>query len=305
MLHLALRRLLILPISLLLVAAVTFVVLRLTGDPVDIFLDVNRTPEQVAELTTRLHLDQPIPIQFVIFIKDLAQGDFGYSLQSNEPALAAVLERLAATLQLATSGLALALVLGIGGGLLCAACKDTPIDLAITSGAVAGQSMPSFWLGLLLIQLFALQLHWLPTSGAGGPLNLIMPSVTLATFLLPNIVLITRASMLELATENFVVAARSKGLSRTRVMLTHVLPNAFNPILSFLGVQIGTLIGGSIITETIFAWPGIGRLMLASIYHRDVPVVEAGVLVIAIGIAVTNLAVDLLQMLIDPGIRRA
>ena len=305
MLRLALRRLLILPLSLLLVAAVTFVVLRMTGDPVDIFLDVHRTPEQVAELTQRLHLDRPIPVQFLIFLGDLAQGHFGDSLQSNEPAIDAVMERLGATVQLAASGLVLALVLGVVGGLVCAAWKDRAVDLVITSGAVAGQSMPSFWLGLLLIQVFALQLRWLPTSGAGGPLNLVLPAVTLATFLLPNIVLITRASVLELAGENFVVAARSKGLSQARVLLTHVLPNAFNPILSFLGVQVGTLIGGSIITETIFAWPGVGRLMLASIYHRDVPVVEAGVLVIAVGIAGTNLVVDLLQMAIDPRIRRA
>lgn len=304
MLRLVLRRLMILPLSLLLVAAVTFAMLRATGNPVEIFLDVHRTDEQVAELTARLHLDQPIPVQFLYFLGDLAQGHFGVSLQSNEPALQTVLERLGATLQLAGAGLLLALSLGIVAGLLCAARRGGVADTVIGFLAVAGQSMPSFWLGLLLIQLFALRLHWLPTSGADGPLNLVLPAVTLATFLLPNIVLITRTSMLELMGENFAVTARSKGLSQTRVLLLHVLPNAFNPILSFLGVQIGTLIGGSIITETIFAWPGVGRLMLASIYHRDVPVVEAAVLVIATGIAAINLAVDLLQMLIDPRIRR-
>ncbi len=305
MLRYALRRVAFLPLSLLLVAAVTFLLLRLTGNPVDIFLDVNRTPEQVEELTTRLHLDQPIPVQFAIFLRDLARGDFGESLQSNEPALDTVMERLGATLQLAGTGLLLAMVLGVLGGLACAVWRDRWPDHAITTVAVAGQSMPSFWLGLLLIQLFALQLRWLPTSGAGSTANLVLPSVTLATVLLPNLVLITRASVLELVGENFALAARSKGLSRVRVLFTHVLPNALNPILSFVGFQIGTLIGGSIITETIFAWPGVGRLMLASIYHCDVPVVEAGVLVIATGIALTNLVVDLMQMLIDPRIRRA
>ena len=305
MLKLITRRLLILPLSLLLVAAVTFAVLRLTGNPVEIFLDINHTQEQAEELEHRLHLDQPIPIQFLIFLKDLTRGDFGESLQSSEPALDTVLGRLPATLELAGTGLLLAITIGILAGLASATWRDRPPDLAITTIAVAGQSMPSFWLGLLLIQVFALQLHWLPTSGAGGPANLILPAITLAAFLLPNITLITRAAIIELAGEDFTTAARARGLSRTRVLLTHVLPNALNPILSFLGVQIGTLIGGSIITETIFAWPGVGRLMLASIYHRDVSVVEAGVLTIAIGIALTNLAVDILQLLIDPRIRRA
>ena len=305
MLRYAVRRLAILPLSLLLVALATFVVLRLTGNPVDIFLDVNSTPDQVAALTRRLHLDQPIPVQFLIFLWGLLHGQFGDSLQSNEPALDAVAERLGATLQLAGAGLGLAIMVGVAGGLVCAVWRDRAVDSAISTAAVAGQSMPSFWLGILLIQLFALQLHWLPTSGSGGLIHLVLPAFTLAAFLLPNIVLITRASVLDLARENFVVAARSKGLSRLRVLVTHVLPNALNPLLSFIGVQLGTLMGGSIITETIFAWPGVGRLLLASIYHRDVPVVEAAVLVIACGIALANLAVDLIQMLVDPRIRRA
>nr|WP_255569267.1 ABC transporter permease [Neoroseomonas alba] len=225
-------------------------------------------------------------------------------MQFNEPALQTVLQRLGGTLQLAGTGLLLAIVLGVTLGLVCAVWRDRLADLVISSLAVAGQSMPSFWLGILLIQLFALNLGWLPTSGAGGWRHIILPAITLATILLPNIVLITRASVLEMSGEQFVIAARAKGLSRLRVLLTHVLPVSLNPLLSFLGIQIGTLMGGSIITETIFAWPGVGRLMLTSISNRDVPVVEAGVLVIAIGIALTNLAVDLLQMLIDPRIRR-
>jgi len=300
----AARRLVILPLSLFLVVMVTFVVLRLTGNPVDIFLDVTSTPEQVAALTEKLHLDEPIPVQFLIFLRDLVQGDFGQSLQFNEPALQTVLQRLGGTLQLAGTGLLLAIVLGVTLGLVCAVWRDRLADLVISSLAVAGQSMPSFWLGILLIQLFALNLGWLPTSGAGGWRHIILPAITLATILLPNIVLITRASVLEMSGEQFVIAARAKGLSRLRVLLTHVLPVSLNPLLSFLGIQIGTLMGGSIITETIFAWPGVGRLMLTSISNRDVPVVEAGVLVIAVGIALTNLAVDLLQMLIDPRIRR-
>jgi peptide/nickel transport system permease protein/glutathione transport system permease protein len=300
-----LRRLALLPVTLLLVALATFVVLRLTGNPVDIFLDINRTPEQVAALTARLHLDQPLPIQFLIFLRDLAHGDFGESLQFSGPAMDVVWQRVGATLQLAGAGLLVAVVLGVLGGIACAVWRDRAADALISSVAVAGQSMPSFWLGMLLIEFFALTLHWLPTSGYGDLRHLVLPAITLSAILLPNFVLITRTAILELMGEQFVVTARSKGFSRLRVLLTHVLPNAVNPVLSFLGIQIGTLMAGSIITETIYAWPGVGRLLISSIFHRDVPVVEAAVFVIATAIALANLVVDVLQMLIDPRIRRA
>jgi ABC-type dipeptide/oligopeptide/nickel transport system permease component len=300
-----LRRLAFLPLTLLLVALATFVVLRLTGNPVDIFLDINRTPEQVAALSKRLHLDLPIPAQFILFLGDLLHGDFGESLQFNGPAADVVWQRAGATLQLAGTALGLAVILGVSGGIACAIWRDQTIDAVISSIAVAGQSMPSFWLGMLLIEFFALQMRWLPTSGYGELRHLVLPAITLATVLLPNFVLITRASVLELMGEQFVVTGRSKGMSRGRVLLTHILPNAVNPVLSFLGIQIGTLMAGSIVTETIYAWPGVGRLLINSIFHRDVPVVEAAVFFIATAIALSNLAVDVLQMLIDPRIRRA
>jgi ABC-type dipeptide/oligopeptide/nickel transport system permease component len=300
-----LRRLAFLPLTLLLVAFATFIVLRLTGNPVDIFLDINRTPEQVEALTRRLHLDQPLPVQFLIFLGDLLHGDFGESLQFSGSAAVVVWERVGATLQLAGTALALAVVLGVVGGLVCAVWRDRAADAVISSIAIAGQSMPSFWLGLLLIEFFALQLRWLPTSGYGDLKHLVLPAVTLATILLPNFVLITRTAILELMGEQFVVTGRSKGMSRPRVLVTHILPNAINPVLSFLGIQLGHLMAGSIITETIFAWPGVGRLLINSISHRDVPVVEAAVFFIATAIALANLLVDVLQMLIDPRIRRA
>jgi len=300
-----LRRLAFLPLTLLLVAFATFIVLRLTGNPVDIFLDINRTPEQVEALTRRLHLDQPLPVQFLIFLGDLLHGDFGESLQFSGSAAVVVWERVGATLQLAGTALALAVVLGVLGGLVCAVWRNRAADAVISSIAIAGQSMPSFWLGLLLIEFFALQLRWLPTSGYGDLKHLVLPAVTLATILLPNFVLITRTAILELMGEQFVVTGRSKGMSRPRVLVTHILPNAINPVLSFLGIQLGHLMAGSIITETIFAWPGVGRLLINSISHRDVPVVEAAVFFIATAIALANLLVDVLQMLIDPRIRRA
>jgi ABC-type dipeptide/oligopeptide/nickel transport system permease component len=300
-----LRRLAFLPLTLLLVAFATFIVLRLTGNPVDIFLDINRTPEQVEALTQRLHLDQPLPVQFLIFLGDLLHGDFGESLQFSDSAAAVVWQRAGATLELAGTALALAVALGVLGGIACAVWRDRAADALISSIAIAGQSMPSFWLGMLLIEFFALQLRWLPTSGYGEPRHLVLPAVTLATILLPNFVLITRTSIIELMSEQFVVTGRSKGMSRARVLVTHILPNAVNPVLSFLGIQVGHLMAGSIVTETIYAWPGVGRLLINSISHRDVPVVEAAVFLIATIIALANLLVDVLQMLIDPRIRRA
>jgi peptide/nickel transport system permease protein/glutathione transport system permease protein len=300
-----LRRLAFLPLTLLLVAFATFIVLRLTGNPVDIFLDINRTPEQVEALTQRLHLDQPLPVQFLIFLGDLLHGDFGESLQFSGSAAAVVWQRAGATLELAGTALALAVALGVLGGIACAVWRDRAADALISSIAIAGQSMPSFWLGMLLIEFFALQLRWLPTSGYGEPRHLVLPAVTLATILLPNFVLITRTAIIELMSEQFVVTGRSKGMSRARVLVTHILPNAVNPVLSFLGIQVGHLMAGSIVTETIYAWPGVGRLLINSISHRDVPVVEAAVFLIATIIALANLLVDVLQMLIDPRIRRA
>jgi len=279
--------------------------LRLTGNPVDIFLDINRTPEQVEALTQRLHLDQPLPVQFLIFLGDLLHGDFGESLQFSGSAAAVVWQRAGATLELAGTALALAVALGVLGGIACAVWRDRAADALISSIAIAGQSMPAFWLGMLLIEFFALQLRWLPTSGYGEPRHLVLPAVTLATILLPNFVLITRTAIIELMSEQFVVTGRSKGMSRARVLVTHILPNAVNPVLSFLGIQVGHLMAGSIVTETIYAWPGVGRLLINSISHRDVPVVEAAVFLIATIIALANLLVDVLQMLIDPRIRRA
>ena len=297
------RRLLYAPVSLLLVCAAAFAVLRLTGNPVDIYLNINRTQEQVDALTARLHLDQPIPVQFLVYLRDVLQGDFGESLQFGDPAIRAVLERLGATAELLLVALAAAAVLGVLAGVLCAVRKDRAADFMVSTLAVAAQSMPSFWLGILMIQVFAVNLGWLPTSGRGGIVNLVLPAASLAAYILPNFVLITRASVLETMSEPFVVTALAKGVSRQRLLFRHVLPNAINPVLSFLGLQVGRLMGGAIITETVFAWPGIGRLMVGSIFQRDVPVVLAGVIVISLVIVAANLVVDVLLSINDPRIR--
>ncbi|BBK34575.1 peptide/nickel transport system permease protein/glutathione transport system permease protein [Stella humosa] len=298
-----LRRLLLVPIPLLLVVAFVFVVLRLTGDPVAIYLGLDATPEQEELLRAELHLDQPIPVQFAYFLADLLQGDFGTSIQFKMAAMQIVGERLEATLLLLGLGLSAAIVLGVLGGVACAVWKDKLPDFVISVLAVAGQSMPSFWLGILLIQFFALDLGWLPTSGRGGWEHLVLPTVTLATFLVPNFILVTRISVLETAREQFVVTARARGAGAARALWLHVLPNAINPVVSLIGLQLGRLMGGAVVTETIFAWPGVGRLMVSAIFQRDVPVVIASVFIVAVTIVIANLLVDLVQAAIDPRIR--
>lgn len=298
-----LRRLMLLPVPLILVIAFVFVVMRLTGDPVAIYLGLDATPQAEALLRAELHLDDPVPVQFGYFVFDLVRGDFGNSIQFKRPAMEVVGERLGSTLQLLALGLVVAVVLGVLGGVICAVWKDKVPDFVISVLAVAGQSMPSFWLGILLIQFFALELQWLPTSGKGGWEHMVLPVVTLATFLVPNFILVTRVGVLETAREQFVVTARARGAGPARALWLHIMPNAINPVVSLIGLQLGRLMGGAVVTESIFAWPGVGRLMVSAIFQRDVPIVIAAVFIVALTIVVANLLVDLVQAAIDPRIR--
>lgn len=298
-----LRRLMLVPVPLILVIAFVFVVLRMTGDPVAIYLGIEATPELEALLREELHLDHSVPVQFGYFLLDLFRGDFGTSIQFKQPAMDIVMERLGSTLQLLAMGLLLAVVLGVLGGVACAVWKDKVADFAISILAVAGQSMPSFWLGILLIQFFALELGWLPTSGQGGWEHMVLPTLTLATFIVPNFILVTRISVLETAREQFVTTALARGAGRGRALWLHILPNAINPVVSLIGLQLGRLVGGAVVTESIFAWPGVGRLMVSAIFQRDVPIVIAAVFIVAVTIVLANLLVDLVQAAIDPRIR--
>lgn len=297
------QRLLMMPVSLLLVLGLVFIIIRITGDPVEIYLGIEATDEQIALLREKLHLNFSLPVQFLLFLADVVRGDFGQSLQHHAPALPIVIERLGATIELALTSLVVAVTAGVGAGIIAAVRADRPADFVLSSLAVAGQSMPSFWLGILLIQLFSLELGWLPTSGRGSLAQLVLPSLTLATFLLPNFVLVTRTAVLEMMRDPFVMTARARGASETRILFRHIVPNAMNPVVSLLGLQVGRLIGGAVITESIFAWPGVGRLVIGSIFQRDLPVVIAAVFIISVVIVVTNLLVDLVQAAIDPRIR--
>lgn len=299
------RRISLIPVTFLLLAAIVFVVLRVTADPVELLLDINGTEEQRAVLRAELHLDQPMPVQFGYFLLDILKGDFGRSHVFSAPALPIVIQRLGPTLMLAGTAISIAVVFGGLLGMLCAVRRDGIVDFVVSSLALAGQSMPSFWLGILLIQLFALELGWLPTSGFGRPDHLVLPAVTLSAFLMPNFILVTRTSLLETFGEQYLSTARAKGVGEGRVLFHHALPNAIGPVLTIFGLQLGVLIGGSIVTESIFAWPGIGRLIISSIFQRDVPVVMAGVFLMSGAIILSNLLVDVVLTMIDPRIRTA
>lgn len=296
------RRLGLALFTLVFVSFVTFVFLRGTGDPVDSYLDINRTPEQVAALTTKLHLDQPLAVQYFIYLRDVLRGDFGDSIQYGGPALDALGGALGPTMRLIAAAMLITLLAGLAGGLVTAVWRDKWPDALITLLAAIGQSMPSFWLGIVLIQVFALELRWLPTSGSGEFRHLVLPALTLSAVMVPGFLLITRTAVIDVLNEQFITTARAKGLSSTRTLFTHVLPNALGPMISFIGIQVGTLMAGSILTETIFGWPGIGRLMIKGVFTRDVPVVIAAVMLVSVIIIIVNLAVDMLQMLIDPRI---
>jgi peptide/nickel transport system permease protein len=298
-----LKRLVQVPITLVVVTAVVFILLHLAGNLVDLLLPLDASAAQRAELTRALHLDEPLLVQYLRFLGGLVQGDFGTSLFYQRAAIAVVLDRLPASLELAMAGIAIAIVSGIGLGIVAAVKEGSLTDTVISALTVFGQSMPSFWLGIMLILLFAVNLHMLPTGGRGQPNQILMPAITLAAFLAPQILLLTRSSLLEVLHEPYITVARAKGLPGNVVILRHALRNALNPVIASVGLQFGSLMGGAVITETVFSWPGLGQLSVQAIFSRDLPVVEASVVVLAIGVLLANLVVDVLNAQVDPRIR--
>lgn len=297
------RRLLQAPLSLLLVSLVVFVILNVTGDPVTVYLGTEATPQRVAELRAQLGLDRSLPVQYLRFLAGVVRGEFGRSLRFDRPATQVVAGYVGPTVKLGAAGLALALLAGFALGAAAALRRGGWLDHAIGGVSILGLSMPSFWLGLMLIVLFAVRLHWLPTSGLEGPWHYLLPAVTLATFLAPQITLVVRTSLLEVSREIYVTTARAKGLPEANILMRHVMRNALPPIIAFVGLQLGTLLGGAVVTETVFAWPGLGRLTIDAIGQRDIPVVEAAVVLLALGIVMSNFAADLASALVDPRIR--
>lgn len=303
MIEYILKRLVQVPVTLVAITGVVFILLHLSGNLVNLLLPLDATATQRAELTHTLHLDEPLPLQYVRFLGAIAHGDFGTSLYYQRPAMAVVLDRLPASLELALAAVLIAIATGIGFGVLAAVREGSTTDTVISAVTVFGQSMPSFWLGMMLILLLAVTWHLLPTGGMGQPSQIIMPAITLAAFLAPQILLLTRASMLGVLHDPYITVARSKGLPGRIVILRHALRNALNPVIASVGLQFGSLMGGAVITETVFAWPGLGQLSVSAIFSRDLPVVEASVVVLALAVLVANLAVDVINAQIDPRIR--
>jgi peptide/nickel transport system permease protein len=285
------------------ITLISFVLLHLTGDPVDMLLPQDAGPEAYESMRYELGLDKPLPIQYFIFLKNAVTGNFGFSLQHRKPALDLVLERLPASLELAFSAMVIATVIGVFVGIICALKPGSIFDLSAMVNALIGQSMPIFWLGIMLIILFSVNLGLLPVSGRGTFKHLILPSVTLATWVMPLIVRLTRSSMIEILEMDYIRTAKGKGLSPYTVLTRHALSNALIPIITVVGLNFGRLLGGAIVTETVFGWPGLGRLTVTAIHQLDYSVVQASVVIFAAVIVVTNFIVDICYVLLDPRIR--
>ena len=308
------RRLLLLVPVLAGVSIIIFMVLHLSpGDPVEIMLGAQATQEDRRRLRADLGLDQPLHVQYVRWLGHVVQGDLGRSLWMKRPVLAEVLLRFKATLILTGTALLLSTTVGLALGVASATRPNSLLDRVSAMASLFGASMPSFWLGIVLMVVFALQLGWLPASGmyapyGGGDLpdllaHLILPAITLAAASVTIIARLTRATMLETLGQDYIRTARAKGVVERAVVLRHGLGNALIPIVTVIGVQAGYLLGGAVLTETVFAWPGVGTLMVQGILARDFPLVQGCVLVVALSFVLINLAVDLLYAWLDPRIR--
>jgi len=304
MLHFLLRRLLLTIPVLLGVATLVFSLLHLVpGDPVEAMLGESASPQEIARVRTQLGLDRPLYVQYWTFLNGVGRGDLGVSLRTNEPVAQAIAARMPATIELAIAAMCLAIVVAIPLGIIAAAGAGTIVDYAATTLALAGISIPNFWLGPLLAIVFAITLGWLPVSGSGTPAHLVLPAITLGAPLGAVLARMTRASVLEELRELYVLAARARGVSRAGAILHHAFRNSLIPIVTVLGLQMGAVLTGAVITETIFAWPGVGRLLIQSINFRDYPLVQGCILLIAVTYVAMNLLTDLAYGLLDPRIR--
>jgi peptide/nickel transport system permease protein len=304
MLHFLLRRLLLTIPVLLGVATLVFSLIHLVpGDPVETMLGESAAPQEIARVRAQLGLDRPLYVQYWTFLKGVGRGDLGVSLRTNEPVAQAIAARMPATIELAIAAMCLAVVVAIPLGIIAAVGAGTGVDYAATTLALAGISVPNFWLGPLLAIVFAVTLGWLPVSGSGTIAHMVLPAITLGAPLGAVLARMTRASVLEELRELYVLAARARGVSRTRAVLRHAFRNSLIPIVTVLGLQMGAVLTGAVITETIFAWPGVGRLLIQSINFRDYPLVQGCILLIAVTYVAMNLLTDLAYGLLDPRIR--
>lgn len=290
-------------ITAFLVFTVVFFIMRLSGDPTMLFLPPEATQADIDRFRREKGWDRPLVIQYFDYLGDVVRGDFGQSLSYSSPALEVVLERLPATLELTGVAFALTIIIAIPAGIFAAVRPNTIASQVVMTLALVGQAMPGFWLGVMMILLFSVRLGWFPTGGRDTVLHLVMPAVVLGSWGAAKITRLTRAGMLEVLNDDYIRTARSKGLAERIVLIRHALRNALLPVLSALGLTVGGMLGGAIITETVFAWPGVGRLIVQSVLKRDFPVVQVATVLLAIIFILSNLVVDVLYTVVDPRIR--
>lgn len=285
------------------VSIIVFAIIRLIpGDPARAIAGVHATPDYIEQVRKELLLDKSVPAQYYIFISNLAQGDLGSSTFTGRPVTVELAERFPRTLSLAVAAMIFASIFGLGAGAVSASKQHSIIDNTSMLAALVGVAAPVFWLGVMFQLLFAVHLGWLPSGGIGTWKHLILPALTLGLASSALIARITRSSMLEVLTQDYIVAARSKGLSERVVIYKHALKNALIPVITVIGLQFGTLLGGAVLTEMVFSWPGIGRLMVDSILARDYPVVQGTVLLLSVFFVLINLLVDVMYAALDPRI---
>jgi peptide/nickel transport system permease protein len=303
------RRILQSALVVLVMSLVVFVGVNVVGDPVHILISDDMTKEEVDRFVRQLGLDRPLHEQYLHFLANAARGDLGNSFVHGEPALKLILDRMPATLELAFAAFLLAVVVGIPLGIYAGLKPESPASRAIMAGSILGFSLPTFWVGLMLIMVFAVILGWLPSTGRGdfmtwdGLRHLALPAINLALFKMALVTRLARAGTREAALQDYVKFARAKGLSPSRVVLVHVLKNILIPVVTVLGLELGGLIAFSVVTETVFAWPGMGKLLIDSIQRLDRPVIVAYLVITVLMFVVINLVVDLLYAALDPRVR--
>lgn len=288
---------------LFIIIAIVFILMYVSGDPVVLMLPENATQEEIEALRAALNLDKPFYIQFVTFLWNALQGDFGESFRYGQPALSLVLERLPITMLLGVVSMFVAIGLALPLGILSATRKNSLLELFVTGGTVLGKAMPNFWVGIMLSLIFSVYLQWFPVSGSGTAAHLVLPAVTLGTSFAAYIARLTRSSMIEALQQDYVRTAKSKGLKGSVVVYKHAFRNALIPVVTIIMMQTGGVLGGALITEMIFAWPGLGQLLVQSINARDMSVVQAAIVVISLIVIVMNLITDLLCGWLDPRIK--
>jgi peptide/nickel transport system permease protein len=286
-----------------LVSTVVFVVMRLSGDPVPLLLPPDAPRSEILRVRADLGLDRPLPVQYAVFLGNILRGDFGRSIHFRDSALSVVAALIPATLELGLTAFVLATVVAVPVGLFSAVKRNSALDHGVMSLALVGQSAPTFFLGILFILLVSLKAGLLPTGGRGGWNNLVLPALTLGAFAMASIARLTRSAILEVLGADYIRTARAKGVSEMLVVVKHTLRNAALPIITITGLQFGTLLGGAVVTETVFAWPGIGRLAIQSIYNRDYPIVQCTVFLSALIFIAVNLAIDVMYGVLDPRVR--